>query len=123
MSILKTLEATAADLKTQMGPMAGRMRDTADELMDRLGTESRQLGEMMGERLAAQLEQVPETALKRMSLVPAKKSRRRMILGLIFGLVIGAVAMAVLNKQKANAEQLRSGGWDQEPAATGDLPK
>lgn len=123
MSILKTLEATAADLKTQMGPMADRMRDTADELMDRLGTESRQFGEMMGERLAAQLEQVPETALKRMNLVPAKKSRRRMILGLIFGLVIGAVVMAVLNKQKADAQQAQSGGWDQEPAASGDLPK
>ena len=54
MSILKTLEATAADLKSQMGPVADRMKDTADDLMEKIGTESRHFGEMMGERLAAQ---------------------------------------------------------------------
>src|SRR5690606_6793147 len=97
-SILKTLEATAADLKSQMGPVADRMKDTADDLMEKIGTESRHFGEMMGERLAAQLEQVPDEALKRVHLVTARKSRRKMVLGLLLGLVIGAIIMAAIDR-------------------------
>jgi hypothetical protein len=122
-SILKTLEATAADLKSQMGPVADRMKDTADDLMEKIGTESRHFGGDDGQRLAAQLEQVPDEALKRVHLVTARKSRRRMILGLLLGLVIGAIIMAAIDRRRKNSGRLQTGGWDQEPTASGELPK
>lgn len=128
MSILQTLGGTAADVMSQMGPMAGRVREGADELFERIGSESRQLGEMMSDRVGAQLEQLPEATLKRLNVVPARKSRRRMILAMLLGMVVGAVVMKVLSnsRDRGYAEVTSRQSWNepQAPAAvTGEVPR
>lgn len=128
MSILKTIEGTASNLLSQVGPVGERVRDTADEMIEYLGTESRQLGEKMGERLSAQLEQVPEATLKRLNLVTTSKSRRRTILAMLIGLVLGAAVMKLVMDQQDRRRQddrTRSGWEEPTPAVavTGELPQ
>jgi hypothetical protein len=127
-SILKTIEGTASNLLSQVGPVGERVRDTADEMIEYLGTESRQLGEKMGERLSAQLEQVPEATLKRLNLVTTSKSRRRTILAMLIGLVLGAAVMKLVMDQQDRRRQddrTRSGWEEPTPAVavTGELPQ
>lgn len=129
MSILKTIEGTATDLMSQMGPVAERARHTADDWMERLGEESRHLGERMGERLSAQLEQVPEATLKRFNLVPARRARRRMIWGMLLGMVLGAVLVRLFMGEEGERrrQEIRSRmGWEEPQSAvavTGELPQ
>ncbi|HEX2154899.1 MAG TPA: hypothetical protein VHL52_13105 [Acidimicrobiia bacterium] len=128
MSILKNIEGTASNLLSQVGPVGERVRDTADEVIEYLGTESRQLGEKMGERLSAQLEQVPEATLKRLNLVTTSKSRRRTILATLIGLVLGAAVMKLVMDQQDRRRQddrTRSGWEEPTPAVavTGELPQ
>lgn len=129
MSILKTLEGTATELMSQMGPMADRARHTADEVMDRLGEEGRHLSERMGERLGAQLEQMPEKTLKRFNLVSARKARRKMIWGMLIGVVLGAIAVRLFTGEEGERrrQEIRSRmGWEEPQSAvavTGDLPQ
>lgn len=129
MSILKTIEGTATELMSQMGPMAERARHTADEVIDRLGEESRNLGERMGERLGSQLEQLPESTLKRFNLVPARKARSKMIWGMLIGMVLGAVLVRLFAGEEGERrrQEIRSRmGWDEPQSAvagTGELPQ
>lgn len=130
MSILKTIEDTAAELRTQMGPAAEKARHTADEWIDRLGEESRYLGEKMSERLSTQLAQVPDATLKKLNLVSRRKARRKMFWGLLIGLVAGALLVRLFAGEEGERrlQEIRSRmGWEEPPASatavTGDLPQ
>jgi hypothetical protein len=49
MNILKTIEDNAIDFVSQVAvPVAERVRDSADDLIDRIGAESRELSEKVG---------------------------------------------------------------------------
>lgn len=129
MSILKTIEGTATELMSQMGPVAERARHQADELMDRLGEESRHLSERMGERLNEQIAQMPDATLKRFNLVPARTARRKMIWGMLIGMVLGAIVVRLFSGEEGERrkQEIRSKmGWEEPQSAmavTGDLPQ
>lgn len=129
MSILKTLEDTATDFMTQMGPVAEKARHQADEFIDRLGEESRHLGERMSERLSAQMEQMPEATLKRFNLVSARKARRKMMWGMLIGMILGAIVVKVFSGEEGERrkQQIRERmGWEEpQPAVavTGEVPQ
>lgn len=112
-----------------MGPVAERAWHTADDLMDRLGEESRHLGEKVGERLSTQVEQLPEATLKRLNLVSARKARRKTIWGVIIGAMLGAVLVKLFTGEEGERrrQEIRSRmGWDEPQSAvavTGELPQ
>lgn len=137
---MKTIEGTATELMSQMGPMAERARDQmgpmaekarhqADELIERMGEEGRHLSERMGERLSAQLAELPDATLKRVNLVPARKARRKMIWGLLVGMLVGAIAVRMFSGEEGERRrrEIRSRmGWEEPQSAvavTGDLPQ
>lgn len=130
MSIRKTLENTASDFVNNMAvPAAERMRVTADDLIDRIGSESRQIGERVGDKVSTRLDHLPEAALDRLNLVTVARARRRTVMGLLLGIVIGAVLMRVFSGEDG-ADRRRAIrvklGWDDPQSAaavTGDLPK
>ena len=103
MNMLKTLGSSALGLMDQMSPVAEKVKEGADDLLDKLGTESRHLGEAMVERFGEQMEQLPDATLKRLNLVTARKSRRRMIWAMLIGLVVGAVLVKAFNRQRDQA--------------------
>lgn len=126
---MKTIEGTATELRSQMGPVAEKARHRADDLVDRLGEESRQFGEKMSERLGAQVEQLPDAALKRFNLVRASRARRNMIWGLLIGIVLGAVLVRIFAGEEGERrrQEIKSRmGWEEPQSAvavTGDLPQ
>lgn len=126
MSIKQTIEGTASDFMSNMAvPVAEKVRDTADEWIDRIGTESRQIGE----RLGAQLEHMPEAALARLNLVSARKARRNTVLGVVAGVVAGALVVKLFTGEEGARRRqaiLARFGWEDPQSAaavTGDLPK
>lgn len=130
MSIRQTLEDTTSDFVSNVAiPVAERVRDSADDLIDRIGAESRQLGEKVGSRVSAQLEQLPETALKRLDLVTARRARRRTILGVLAGFVLGALVVRLFTGEdgarRRHSIMEKVGMGEPRPAAavTGDLPE
>jgi|GEM_PF-1496228 len=87
-----TLEDGAADFASQIvSPLVEKVRDTADSLIDRIGSESREIGERVGDNLAARVENLSETALAKLNLVPVGRARMRTWQGLLGGMVIGAI--------------------------------
>lgn len=130
MSILKNIGGTAAGLLDTMAPMAEKVRHSADDLVDMLGTEGRQFGEMAVERVGNQLEQLPDKTLKRLKLVPRRKSRRNVMLAAVLGLIVGAIVMKFVSDSNRPTMSTSQGesrvGWNEPktPAAvTGDLPQ
>lgn len=129
MSIRSTLEDRAAGFVTMASPVAERVRDTADDLIDRIGAESRQLGERVGDRVSTRLENLPEAALKRLDLVTTRQARRRTILGVLAGVAVGAILVRLFTGEdgarRRQAIRARMGWDDPQSAAaiTGDLPK
>lgn len=130
MHIRQTLEDTASDFVSQVAvPVAERVRDSADDLIDRIGAESRQLSEKVGSRVSTQLEHLPETALKRLNLVTARQARRRTILGVLVGFVLGAVIVRLFTGEdgarRRHSIMEKVGMEEPRPAAavTGDLPQ
>ncbi len=129
-SIMQTITGTAAGLLDTIAPVADKVRHSADDLVDMLGTEGRHLGEMAVERVGNQLEQLPEKTLKRLNLTTRRKSRRNMLLAALGGMIVGAIVMKVVsdaNKPAPSTHRSESRvGWNepQTPAAvTGDLPQ
>lgn len=84
MSLRNTLESTAGDI-------AEKVRDSADDWMEKIGAESRHLGQIVGERVSERVEDLPSATLKRLNLITTSRARRRIIFGVIIGLVAGAV--------------------------------
>lgn len=128
MNMLKTLGSSALGLMDQMSPVAEKVKEGADDLLDKLGAESRHLGEAMVERFGEQMEQLPDATLKRLNLVTARKSRRRMIWAMLIGLVVGAVLVKAFNRQRDQAypEMSRREPWNEArtPApVTGEVPR
>ncbi len=130
MSIRQTLENTASDFVANVAvPVAERVRGSADDLIDRIGAESRQLTERVGEQMSNRLDHLPEAALERLNLVTARRSRRRTIMGLLAGIVIGAVLVRLFSGEEGarrrRAIRTRMGWHDPQSAAavTGELPK
>lgn len=125
MTFRKTLENTASDFVSQVAvPVAEKVREGADDLLDRIGTESRHLGE----RLTAQVEHVPEATLSRLNLVTAARSRRRTVFGVIIGLVIGATLVRLFSGEEGARRRralMSKMGTEPSPPApiTGELPK
>lgn len=86
-----TLE-DGADFAAQIvTPLAEKVRDTADSLIDRIGSESREIGDRVGDNLAARVGNLSETTLAKLNLVPAGRARMRTWQGLLGGMVIGAL--------------------------------
>lgn len=129
MNMRKTLEDTATNFASMAGPFAGRVRDTADDLIDRIGTESRHLSEKAIDRVGERLEHLPEAALDRLNLVTARRARRRTIMGLLVGLILGAVLVQLFSGSEGERRRraiLSKLGWDDPQSAaavTGDVPK
>ena len=128
MNVLKTLGATAVGLMDQMSPVAEKVKEGADDLLEKLGTESRQLGELMVERFGEQMEQLPDATLKRLNLVTARKSRRRMIWAMLIGLVVGAALVKAISRKNEQSypEVNRREPWNEtRPPApvTGESPR
>lgn len=129
MNMRKTLEDTATGIASMAGPFADRMRDTADDLIDRIGTESRHLSEKAIDRVGDRLEHLPEAALDRLNLVTARRARRRTIMGLLVGLVLGAVLVQLFSgaegERRRQAIRSKLGWGDPQSAAavTGEVPK
>lgn len=130
MNIRNSLEETASDFVANIAlPTAARVREGADELFDRLGTESRQLGSKVGERVTAQVQQLPKATLSQFSLVTAKQSRRRTLMGVLFGVALGAFLVKMFSGEdgarRRHAISSKLGLEDPQSAAaiTGDVPK
>lgn len=128
MNVLKTLGATATGLMDQMSPVAEKMKEGADELFDKLGTESRHVGEMLVERFGEQMDQLPDATLKRLNLVTARKARRRTFWAMVIGLVVGAVLMKALSRktERGFSDVGRTEPWNEArtPApVTGEVPR
>lgn len=124
----KTLGGTAVDLMEQMAPVAGKMKSGADDLFDKLGTESRHIGEIVVERVGEQMEQLPDAALKRLNLVTVRKSRSRMIWAMLIGLILGAALMKAFSRssERSHPEVTRHEPWNEArtPApVTGEVPQ
>lgn len=126
MSFRQSLEDTAsAFVSTVATPVAEQVRETADDFITRVGAGSRQLGEKVGSRV----EHLPAETLKRVGLVTAAKARRRTLLGLVAGLVIGAVVVRLFTGEEGarRRQAIRAKfGWDDPQSAaavTGELPK
>lgn len=91
MSIRDTIEKTTADFGSQVvTPLAERVRDKADHLLDKIGAESAHMGERVGHTLAARIEDLSDAALSRLNLVTMRKARRQTVLGVIIGFLVGA---------------------------------
>lgn len=129
MRILKTIEDGASDFVSQVAiPVAERVRETADELIDRIGTEGRELSREVGTRVTTQIDHLPAKTLKRFNLVTARRSRRGTMLGAVAGFVLGALVIRLFTgedgerRRHAIKERL---GWSeprQAAAITGELP-
>ncbi|CAN5870226.1 hypothetical protein BH23ACT5_BH23ACT5_24660 [soil metagenome] len=118
MSMREKIEESASDfLESIAVPAAERVREGADDLLGRLGSESRQLSD----RLGSQLSNLPEVGLRRLDLVPARHARRRFIFGLLAGLSIGAALAYLFDSSKGSdrraALTTRLGLKAPEPAA------
>lgn len=127
---MKNIGGAAVGLLDSMAPVAEKVKHSADDLVDMLGSEGRQLGEMAVERVGSQLEQLPDKTLKRLKLVPRRRSRRNVMLAALLGLIVGAIVMKFVSD--SNRPQVTGGpsesrvGWNEPktPAAvTGDLPQ
>lgn len=122
-------EDTASDfVDTVALPAAEKVRHTADDLIDKLGSDARHLGERVGEKARAQLAELPDAALKRLDLVTAKKDRRRTILGVLAGVGMGALLAYFFNSDKGaerrHALKAKLGVGSPQTAAAGrDLPR
>ncbi len=123
MSMREKFEESASEfLETIAAPAAERVREGADDLLGRIGTDARQLGD----RLGSQLADLPDVALRRLDLVPARKARRRLIFGVLCGLSIGALAAYLFDSsrgaERRAALTTRLGLKSPEPAAATTAP-
>lgn len=130
MNILKTIEDNASEFVSQVAmPVAERVRDTADDLIDKIGAESRELGKEVGSRVTTQIEHLPAKTLKRFNLVTASRSRRRTFFGMLVGFALGAVVFRLFTgedgarRRHAIKEKLGMAGPQPAAAITGDLPR
>lgn len=130
MNILKTIEDNANEFVTQVAvPVAERVRDSADDLIDRIGAESRELSKEVGTRVTTQIEHLPAKTLKRFNLVTASRSRRRTFFGVLAGFALGAMVIKLFTgddgkrRRHAIKEKLGMAGPQPAAAVTGDLPR
>jgi hypothetical protein len=130
MNILKTIEDNASEFVSQVAvPAAERMRETADELIEKLGAESRELSKEVGTRVSTQIEHLPAKTLKRFNLVTASTSRRRTFFGVLAGFALGAMLVKLFTgedgerRRHAIKEKLGMAGPQPAAAVTGDLPR
>lgn len=130
MKILKTIEDNANEFVSQVAmPVAERVRDSADDLIERIGAESRELGKEVGTRVTTQIEHLPAKTLKRFNLVTASRSRRRTFFGVLAGFALGAIAIKLFTgedgkrRRHAMKEKLGMAGAQPAAAVTGDLPR
>lgn len=97
MTMRQRLEETAGELldsanefiDTVGRPAADRLRDSADDVFDRVGSNL----QTARTRLDAELAELPGRAMKRLDAVPAASARRRTFLGFLLGIMAG-VALA-----------------------------
>jgi hypothetical protein len=118
MTMRQKIEESASEfLESIAVPAAERVREGADDLLERIGSDARQLGD----RLGSQLADLPDTALRRLDLVPARRARRRLIFGVLAGLSIGALIAYLFDSAKGAdrraALTTRLGLKSAEPAA------
>lgn len=129
MSFRNTLEETAQDLATMAVPIAERVRETADDVFERLAAESKQFGSKVGDRVSERIDTLPAATLKRLDLVSAKRARRRTWLGVAAGVAAGVAIAKYFSgedgaQRRARLSEKLGFAQPQEAAAiTGDLPK
>jgi hypothetical protein len=101
MNIKDTLEEATASI-------FDRARDTTDSLVDRIGSESRHLGEQALGRVTTSLENLSEAALAKMSLVTQRTARRRtfygVLIGIFAGFILGRIFMRARNARAISFE-------------------
>lgn len=77
-------------------PTAERLRESADEAMERLGPKM----EAARSRLDSELSDLPARAMKRLDAVPASTARRRSILAFLLGFTLGALFVYLFSPEK-----------------------
>ena len=120
------LEETAGDLlgsaagfvDTVGRPAADRLLTTADEAIDRMGTNL----QAARTRLDAELAQLPGKAMKRLDAVPASTSRRRTVMGFLLGVALGSILVYFFAgdqaEQRREAVRAKIAG-ERDPAVVG----
>ena len=102
------MEDTASDFAARvMAPAAERVRDKADDLLDRLGNESRDVLD----RVSTRIETLPAEALAKMSLVPMRQARRQKVMFAVGGLLLGLVIARALWGER-NDQPQQGVGWE-----------
>jgi hypothetical protein len=81
--------------------IGSQARGAATELLEKVGNESRDLGERIGDRVVARITDLSDSALKRMGLLTKRRSRRGTLLGVLMGIVLGAIAIRILGRDEA----------------------
>lgn len=89
MNIRDTLEKATESIGAQM-------RGTADNLIEKIGSESRQLGEKVGDSIVARVGDLSDTALARLNLVSKQRARQQTMMGVLAGFFIGVVIARML---------------------------
>lgn len=69
--------------------IGAQVRDTADDLIDKIGSESQKLGEKVGDSIVARVNDLSDTALARLNLVTERRARQRMMAGAATGIFLG----------------------------------
>ncbi len=69
--------------------IGAQVRDTADDLIDKLGSESQKLGEKVGDSIVARVNDLSDSALARLNLVTERRARQRMMAGAATGIFLG----------------------------------
>lgn len=100
MRIRDTIEDGAAGFAKQVvAPVAERVRDTAEDLLDRLGSESREISERVSDRIVARIEDLSETALANLNLTTTRRARQQTWLGVLVGFLVGAALSRAFSGQ------------------------
>jgi hypothetical protein len=97
MNIKDTLEKVGDSIGTQA-------RGAATDLIEKVSSESREVGERIGDRIVARITDLSDAALKRMGLMTKRRSRRGTLFGVLVGVALGAIAVRILGRDTAGAE-------------------